>query len=470
MKKRLLFLLLTAACLACAAAAASPAVTDGGTTGWIADNNYLFLQSGNGSVAQLPIEMADLLRMTDTELLCLAKDQRLIAVKKDGTGSRSVDATEMAAMQDPGPVQKDGEWLMNGVQVAENACAAVTDGTWLFYVEKTEQGYYLRVKAMQNDILDILPGSRDAFVTALADRYVPEPLNLNVTKEALTLTEADHRVLVMNLLSGQNIEYPAESEETAAACVVNGSLYRYRLTEDQRWVLESGTAVVTPAPAPTAAPVVTATPKPAPTATPKKQSYDDDGTIRYGAGGKTVRKIQQRLADLGYPVGKVDGSYGDDTQLAINLFCDAIHVREHNYITSKVQKRLFAKDAPEYDKYLPLKKGDRGVSVLYMQKRLKELGYDPGKPDGIYGKKTVAAVAEFQNDFDIKRAKKEVPGEVASREMMKILYSPDPFPDPDPDPTKKPKPTKTPKPTKQPKPTKEPKPTKTPKPASQTDL
>ena len=65
MKKRLLFLLLTAACLACAAAAASPAVTDGGTTGWIADNNYLFLQSGNGSVAQLPIEMADLLRMTD---------------------------------------------------------------------------------------------------------------------------------------------------------------------------------------------------------------------------------------------------------------------------------------------------------------------------------------------------------------------------------------------------------------------
>ena len=82
----------------------------------------------------------------------------------------------------------------------------------------------------------------------------------------------------------------------------------------------------------------------------------------------------------------------------------------------------------------------------------------------------MAAVAEFQNDFDIKRAKKEVPGEVASREMMKILYSPDPFPDPDPDPTKKPKPTKTPKPTKQPKPTKEPKPTKTPKPASQTDL
>ena len=41
-----------------------------------------------------------------------------------------------------------------------------------------------------------------------------------------------------------------------------------------------------------------------------------------------------------------------------------------------------AKDAPEYDEYRPLKKGDRGVSVLRMQKRLKELGYDPGKLDG----------------------------------------------------------------------------------------
>ena len=141
-----------------------------------------------------------------------------------------------------------------------------------------------------------------------------------------------------------------------------------------------------------------------------------------------MRKIQQRLDDLDYPVGEVDGVYGEDTQLAINLFCDAIHVREHNYITPKVQKRLFAKNAPEYDPYLPLKKGDQGVSVWYMQRQLKVIGYDPGFIDGIYGKNTVKAVAAFQKDNKIKRKKNEKPGEVASREMLKILFGDGPWP------------------------------------------
>ena len=151
-----------------------------------------------------------------------------------------------------------------------------------------------------------------------------------------------------------------------------------------------------------------------------------------------MRKIQNRLAELGYPVGKVDGIYGDQTQLAINLFCDAIHVREHNYIPPKVQRKLFASDAPIYDPYLPLKKGDQGISVLYMQVRLKELGYDPGKLDGIYGKKTVVAVALFQVDHAIILADKEIPGEVASQEMLMILFAPEPVPPVSPDPTTEP--------------------------------
>jgi ankyrin repeat protein len=37
-------------------------------------------------------------------------------------------------------------------------------------------------------------------------------------------------------------------------------------------------------------------------------------------------------------------------------------------------------------------------TVYQVQKKLKDLGYDPGRPDGIWGKKTTAAVKHFQGD------------------------------------------------------------------------
>ena len=39
-----------------------------------------------------------------------------------------------------------------------------------------------------------------------------------------------------------------------------------------------------------------------------------------------------------------------------------------------------------------------GPAVYQVQKKLKELGYDPGSPDGIWGKKTTSAIRRFQLD------------------------------------------------------------------------
>ena len=51
-----------------------------------------------------------------------------------------------------------------------------------------------------------------------------------------------------------------------------------------------------------------------------------------------------------------------------------------------------------YIKSLPLRRGDRGRGgfVKILQQRLEELGFDPGAPDGIFGRKTVRAVKNFQ--------------------------------------------------------------------------
>lgn len=46
--------------------------------------------------------------------------------------------------------------------------------------------------------------------------------------------------------------------------------------------------------------------------------------------------------------------------------------------------------------------GTKGAGVVLIQKKLNELGYNCGKPDGKYGKCTAKAVEEFQHDNRIK--------------------------------------------------------------------
>ena len=464
MKKLFILFVLMVLCMMCAAAFAEPAVTDGETTGWIAERGFLYLQIKDGGTRQLPIEMENLLGMSEDELFCLTKDQRIIAVKKDGSNSRVVDGAEADSLKDQRIGLTEGVLTLDGEELSRTAGAYVTDGTYLYFAEQNELTWEIRIKPLQEGGELVATGSRDAFVMMLADRKISEPLSMTVTGEALTITGADHKVTVMSLTSGEVFQYEATSDQTAAACMTGGVLYRYRQPEPDKWEPESAAAVMTPTPAPTAAPtpVPTSTPRPTPTATPRQSYQDDDGTIYRGASGKTVRKIQQRLAELGYPVGKIDGVYGEQTQLAIDLFCDAIHVREHNYIPLRVQRKLMAADAPVYDPYLALKKGDQGVSVRYMQQRLKELGYDPGKIDGIYGKNTIMAVAKYQGDHGIILAEKEEPGENASREMLMMLYAPDETPTPEATATVTPEATAT--------PTAEPTAKPTTAPATQTDL
>ena len=289
MKKYVSVLMMILLCLLCTAAAAAPSVTDGETTGWIAENNYLFLQSPSGTVAQLSMEIGDLIRITEDELVCLARNGQMIAVKKNGSGSRIVPEEEAEALKEPLLKTEEGTLTLNGRTVSEKAVAAATDGVWIYYVEKIGlSSFVLRVSPVTDDGMLIQTGSRDSCATSFSDKAVTEPVNLTVTREALTLTDTSRNVTVMNLLTGEMTTYAASAGQTAAACVQGSMLYRYVLTEDGYWVLESAAATGGPTP----------TPVPAPTPTPAGNTpvyYDDDGTIYYGAYGSKVRKIQARL-------------------------------------------------------------------------------------------------------------------------------------------------------------------------------
>ena len=57
----------------------------------------------------------------------------------------------------------------------------------------------------------------------------------------------------------------------------------------------------------------------------------------------------------------------------------------------------------EGDQSLPtIRRGDRGETVTTLQTALNDQGYDCGEVDGIYGRKTKAAVEAFQRAHSLK--------------------------------------------------------------------
>ena len=66
----------------------------------------------------------------------------------------------------------------------------------------------------------------------------------------------------------------------------------------------------------TIAPPAVATPEPAPTLTPNPRYK----LLRYGSRGDDVKKLQQRLSELGYLKGNIDGAYGYQTKNAVIKF------------------------------------------------------------------------------------------------------------------------------------------------------
>ncbi len=189
-------------------------------------------------------------------------------------------------------------------------------------------------------------------------------------------------------------------------------------------------AVITPAPSaiPTMT-IITASPRPEPTWTPTPSPTStakpkatatkppDDGTLRNGSTGQNVRNLQQKLKNLGFYSGSVDGDFGDGTESALRDFQRANGLTVDGIAGSRTLSALNSGNAkgkasasknatsrPALKEYTPstlstyryLQLGSSGSDVIRLQNRLKELGYFSGAVNGNYGSDTEAAVLAFQ--------------------------------------------------------------------------
>lgn len=129
--------------------------------------------------------------------------------------------------------------------------------------------------------------------------------------------------------------------------------------------------------------------------------------IGEGASGAFVRDIQQQLIKAGYRLPRygADSVFGEETENAVMRFQRDHHLAVDGLVgqvtLSKLQQvnqqRVSAPDFP-----LPsgiLRRGDQGESVRQLQRALKQINYNPGTVDGIYGPRTEDAVRRFQSMY-----------------------------------------------------------------------
>lgn len=123
--------------------------------------------------------------------------------------------------------------------------------------------------------------------------------------------------------------------------------------------------------------------------------------VGIGDRGKQVVDIQTRLAALDFFLGNegADGLFGPHTQNAIRSFQQRRLLLADGVVDENTWTELVEAGHQPGDRLLYLRVPYmRGDDVLYLQRRLDELGFDCGPVDGIFGPSLEIAVTEFQRN------------------------------------------------------------------------
>ena len=125
--------------------------------------------------------------------------------------------------------------------------------------------------------------------------------------------------------------------------------------------------------------------------------------LQRGDVGSAVYALQQRLKNLGYPIGELTGIYDNETANAVMLFYEAYGLTASDVANVALQKELYSDSARTY--------GDAGDApasasssmtvmnedtVQEIQQQLIDLGYLSGNADGVLDRRTEIAARLFE--------------------------------------------------------------------------
>ncbi|MDO5022840.1 MAG: peptidoglycan-binding protein [Eubacteriales bacterium] len=167
-------------------------------------------------------------------------------------------------------------------------------------------------------------------------------------------------------------------------------------------------------------------------------------TLRPGERGQEIKNMQEALVFLQYPI-KADGKYGPMTENAVRAFQMSQKLNSDGLAGHNTLTRLFLlapqfkpqggqtppktdvtnkpNIEPSYSNAVPnigkgkYRQGDEANNVRLLQERLNTLGYDAGRADAVFGRKTTVALKEFQANAGL------VVDGVAGQNTFNVLFS-----------------------------------------------
>ncbi len=139
------------------------------------------------------------------------------------------------------------------------------------------------------------------------------------------------------------------------------------------------------------------------------------GSLEQNTTGSDVKRLQNRLKELGFYRGKVDGTYGPDTVTAVMNFQKSRNLTADGKAGPTTLAALYSDNYTV--SYTMLTSGSTGNSVKTLQYTLYELGYYKGSVDGTYGSGTIAAVNAFQSRNGLPATG------IADSKTQEVLYS-----------------------------------------------
>ncbi|MGE4272635.1 MAG: peptidoglycan-binding protein [Desulfitobacterium sp.] len=121
-------------------------------------------------------------------------------------------------------------------------------------------------------------------------------------------------------------------------------------------------------------------------------------TLRQGATGPSVVRLQQLLTSHGFSPGAIDGIFGPKTYAAVIAFQGSKGLVKDGIVGVKTWTALgvTCTTPPPTQPCPTLRIGSRGAAVTELQTLLIAQGFSTGGIDGIFGSKTHAAVIAFQ--------------------------------------------------------------------------
>lgn len=127
--------------------------------------------------------------------------------------------------------------------------------------------------------------------------------------------------------------------------------------------------------------------------------------IRRGARGEAVRDVQRRLLTAGLRVTpeELEGSFGASTESAVREFQQRRGLPADGLVGADTWSQLVEAGYRLGDRTLYLRSpAFRGDDVRELQRMLNALGFDAGKQDGLFGRRTAQGLMEFQRNVAAK--------------------------------------------------------------------